>query len=201
MFIGRIAVRNSINATNTIVRGLKTSVPKPWGKHVQGPTFNSCYPTEFRKSNISGAGNGWFALVDIPAGTLMRRVNVADGTLMRFSKEELMASGWDLDDAVNYGIGHHKDASSIYFLNPGTQCNHADRTRTPSVKYVHDEEGVLELWTTRDIKAGEENFNEYHKDFAQCQWYDELQRSRGNVPLSQLNDHINDVYEDASTPA
>ena len=37
--------------------------------------------------------------------------------------------------------------------------NHADRTREASIKYVHDEEDVMELWTTRDVKAGEEMFN------------------------------------------
>ena len=37
--------------------------------------------------------------------------------------------------------------------------NHADRTREASIKYVHDEEDVMELWTTRDVKAGDEMFN------------------------------------------
>jgi len=198
MFLCGIVVRNRrINTTKTIMRGFRTSIPKPWGKPVDGATFNSCYATEFRKSQIAGAGNGWFALVDIPAGTRLRRVAVADGTLLRLSKEDLTTSGWDVDDAVNYGIGHHQDASSIYFLNPGTTMNHADKTRAPSVTYVHDEEGALELCTIKDVKAGEEMFNEYHKDFAPCQWYDELQRSRGNVPLSQLNDHINELYNHA----
>merc|ERR1711937_623956 len=174
----------------------KKIVPKTWGKPAIGPTFNSEYPVEFRKSQIEGAGNGTWALVDIPKGTRVRRVAVDEGTLVRFrSADELKAAGWDVDDAVNYGIGHFADPSSIYFLNPGTAMNHADKTREPSVKYVHDTEGVLELWTVKDVKAGEELFNEYHKDFAPCKWYDELQRSRGNVPLSQLNDHINALYE------
>ena len=33
------------------------------------------YPTEFRPSQIEGAGNGWWAKVDIPAGTRLRRVS------------------------------------------------------------------------------------------------------------------------------
>jgi len=170
-------------------------VEKTWGKPATGPTFNSKYPVEFRKSQIDCAGNGTWALVDIPKGTRLRRLSVADGTLVRFRNEqELKAAGWDIDDAVNYGIGHFADPSSIYFLNPGTAMNHADKTREPSVKYVHDEEGALELWIVKDVRAGEELFNEYHKDFAPCKWYDELQRSRGNVPLSQLNDHINALY-------
>jgi len=174
----------------------KKAIPKTWGKPATGPTFNSKYPIEFRKSQIECAGNGAFALVDIPQGTRLRRVAVADGTLVRFCNEqELMMAGWDIDDTVNYGIGHFRDPSSIYFLNPGTAMNHADKTREPSVKYVHDEEGALELWTVKDIKAGQEMFNHYHKDFAPCMWYDELQRSRGNVPLSQLNDHINALYD------
>jgi hypothetical protein len=172
------------------------AIPKTWGQPATGPTFNSKYPMEFRKSQIEGAGNGAFAAVNIPKGTCLRRVAVADGTLVRFrSEQEIMLAGWDIDDAVNYGIGHFRDPSSIYFLNPGTAMNHADKTREPSVKYVHDEEGVLELWTVKDVKAGEEMFNQYHKDFAPCRWYDELQQSRGNVPLSQLNDHINALYD------
>ena len=36
---------------------------------------------------------------------------------------------------------------------PGTTMNHADKTREPSVKYVHDERDVYELWTIKDIKV------------------------------------------------
>lgn len=171
-------------------------VARPWGKPATGPTFNEKYPTEFRPSQIPGAGNGWWALVDIPAGVRLRRVSVTDGSLLRFETEEaLKAAGWEVDDAVNYGIGHHADPSSVYFLNPGTAMNHADKAREASVRYNHDEAGALELWTVKDIKAGEEMFNAYHVDFAPCPWYDELQRSRGNVPLSQLNDSIEKLYE------
>ncbi len=49
-------------------------------------------------------------------------------------------------------------------------------------------------WTIKDVTAGEEMFNAYHHDFAPCPWYDELQRSRGNVPLSQLNAEIEKMY-------
>ena len=126
------------------------AIPKTWGLPAEGPTFNPDYATEFRPSQIEGAGNGWWAKVDIPKGVKLRRVAVADGTLVRFgSLAEMEDAGWDIDDAVNYGIGHHRDPSSIYFLNPGTAMNHADKTRTASVHYVHDEPDVLELyaWT------------------------------------------------------
>ena len=33
-----------------------------------------------------------------------------------------------------------------------------------------------------------------HRDFAPCPWYDTLQRERGNVPLSQLNEEIEKLY-------
>jgi len=171
-------------------------VPKTWGLPVGGPSFNADYPTEFRPSQIAGAGNGWFALVDIPKGTRLRRASVAEGTLLRFSSQkELMATGWQYDELVNYGIGHRADPSSIYFLNPGTAMNHADRQREASVRYNHDEKDVFELITTKDIKAGEEMFNRYDLDFAPCEWYDALQKSRGNVLLPELNEHINALYD------
>ena len=44
-------------------------------------------------------------------------------------------------------------------------------------------------------QAGEEMFNAYNLDFAPCPWYDELQTSRSNVPLSALDDHINSLYD------
>merc|ERR1719171_1381022 len=171
------------------------NVPKPWGRPAEGPTFCSQYPCEFRQSQIVGAGRGFWAKVDIPAGVMLRRVAVADGTLLRIGNaEELKATGWDTDELVSYGIGHHKDPSAIFFLNPGTAMNHADSTRGASVRYNHEEDGVLTLWTTRPVKAGEEMFNDYGLDFGPCAWYDELQKERGNTPLSQLSDAINKMY-------
>jgi hypothetical protein len=158
------------------------------------------YPTEFRPSQIEGAGHGWWAKVDIPAGTRLRRVSKEDGSLLCFeSIDQLTDAGWDFDETVNYGIGHHQDSSAIYFLNPGTAMNHADSSREASVKYVHDERDVLELWTVKDIKAGEEMFNQYHNDFGPCGWYDEKHRSRGNIPLSQLNDEIEKMIQTNAT--
>ena len=136
------------------------AIPKTWGHPATGPTFNPDHQTEFRPSQIESGGRGWWALSDIPGGTRLRRVSVADGSLVKFSSlAELEEAGWDIDDAVNYGIGHWKSQTAIYFLNPGTAMNHADRTREASIKYVHDEEDVMELWTTRDVKAGDEMFN------------------------------------------
>lgn len=191
-----VSRRTASLGRQTLHRALSTvAIPKTWGHPAEGPTFNSAYATEFRPSAIDGAGNGWWAKVNIPKGTKLRRVSVTDGSLVRFgSLAELENAGWDVDDAVNYGIGHWKDPSSIFFLNPGTAMNHADKTREASVHYVHDEPNVMELWTIKDIVAGEEMFNAYHNDFAPCPWYDELQRSRGNVPLSQLNAEIEKMY-------
>jgi len=170
-------------------------VRKTWGHKPEGPTFTSKYKMEYRISQIQGAGDGSWACEDIPAGTRLRRVSIEDGSLVRFgSEEELRATGWDIDDSVNYGIGHHKDPSGIYFLNPGTTMNHADMTRDASVRYIHDEEGAIELWTIKDIKAGEEIFNNYSVDFGRCDWYDTLQQARGNIPLAWLEETINKEY-------
>eukprot|EP00747_Dinoflagellata_sp_TGD_P055174 gnl/TRDRNA2_/TRDRNA2_149400_c0_seq1.p1 gnl/TRDRNA2_/TRDRNA2_149400_c0~~gnl/TRDRNA2_/TRDRNA2_149400_c0_seq1.p1 ORF type:complete len:281 (+),score=64.81 gnl/TRDRNA2_/TRDRNA2_149400_c0_seq1:75-917(+) len=164
---------------------------KPWGKPAEGPTFNEKYPTEFKESGIPHAGLGWWAKVDIPKGTRMRRVSVADGSLVKVgSLEELQSTGWGVNDSVNYGVGHVKDPSAIYFLNPGTACNHADPTRQVSIQYKHDEKDVFELWTTKDITAGDEMFISYSQAFGPCKWFDEFHNAAGRTPLSQLGDII-----------
>ena len=60
-----------------------------------------------------------------------------------------------LDDAVNYGIGHWRDPSAIFFLNPGTAVNHADKTREAAVMYNHDEPNVGAPASVRPSPRGE----------------------------------------------
>merc|ERR1711939_379885 len=176
-------------------------IPIPWRKPAVGPSFNAEYPVEFRDSSIAGAGWGTWALVDIPAGVRIRRVAEADGTLHCFrSLEEFKASGWDVDDACNYGIrpyGHEDtDPSAICYLNPGTAMNHAaGNGRVASLEYRFIQPGVIEIWSIRDIVAGEEIFNDYGNDFGPCEWYDQFQNDRGNTPLTQLPAFIASMYE------
>ena len=118
-------------------------LPKSWGHPAEGRTFNAEYPTENRTSGIPGAGTGWWARCDIPSGVRLRRCSIADGSLHRFEDEQaLRASGWDLNEAINYGISHKNDRGAIFYTNPGTMCNHADKSREASVKYNFDEKGV-----------------------------------------------------------
>merc|ERR1712072_930772 len=51
-----------------------------------------------------------------------------------------------------------------------------------------------------EAKAGEDMFNQDRKDLVSCMWYDEMQRSQGNVPLLQLNDHINILLDEKAIP-
>jgi len=178
--------------------GEPTAVAIPWGHQPDESTFHPDYATEFRESTIPQCGNGWFAKTDIPSGVQMRRVTAAEGSLFGFTEEEFKATGWNPDEAVNYGIGHHKNPQAIYFLKPGTAVNHADPTREASVEYRHSEDGgsyAMELWTTKNIKAGEEMFCDYARDYAPCEWYDKMQNERGNIPLSQIPAIINKMYE------
>lgn len=170
------------------------AVPVPWGHQPDESTFNPKYATEFRESTIPMCGNGWFAKVDIPAGVRMRRISIEAGSLFRFTEEEFKATGWNPDEAVNYGIGHWMDPAAIFFLKPGTAVNHADPTREATIEYRHCEPGVMELWTSKDIKAGEEMFCDYARDYAPCPWYDKMQNDRGNTPLSQIPAYINSLY-------
>jgi len=167
----------------------------PWKKPVEGPSFSEEYPSEYRTSGVPDGGLGWWAKVDIPKGTRMRRVSVKDKTLHRFADEaELRATGWDIDDAVNYGIGHASDRAGIFYLDPGTACNHADRTRKASVQYNMSKKGMMEIWTIRDVKAGEEMFIDYGISFTDCDWFLELMTPRGLTPLSRLADEIDKMY-------
>ena len=69
-----------------------STMPRTWGRPAEGPTFHPDFPTEFRPSPIAGVG--WWARVDIPKGTLLRRLSVLDGSLVRFkSREDLEAAG------------------------------------------------------------------------------------------------------------
>jgi len=192
----RLAFRAPIKASQASSFRFASAVPVPWRHKAEGSTFNTQYPTEHRPSSIEGAGLGWWAKADIPAGVRLRRVSIETDTLMKFeSKEQLEATGWDISDACNYGIGHWKDPESIYFLKPGTSINHADKTREPSVEYRH-EDGAYEIWSVKDIKEGEEIFCNYENDYAPCEWYDTMQNEKGNTPLSQLPSKINDMYSE-----
>ena len=164
----------------------------PWAKPATGSTFNPDYPTEFAKSQIKNAGFGWWAKVDIPANVRLRSVSVSEGTLLRFENEkELLATKWDINQMNDYGIGHKLDTEAIFFLNPGTMMNHADPSRKASVIYKFLEKGVIELWTIREIKKGEEIFNNYGYDFLKCDWYDDFQNRHGNTTVSLVWKLIN----------
>ena len=153
------------------------AVPKPWKNNIgtSAHSFSQEHRTVFHESTIPGAGRGWFADMDIPAGVRLRRVTLEDGSLLRFpSEKELRATGWSVDEAVHYGIGHKKDRDAVFYLNPGTPCNHGDPSRVVSAEYHFDKPNEMELWSVRGIKAGEEIFIDYTKDYGFVDWYDKL---------------------------
>merc|ERR1719326_2219110 len=79
-------------------KSASAQVPVPWGRQPDPATFHPEFPTEFRPSTIEGAGKGWYAKADIPAGVCMRRVSPEDGSLIRIgSEQELSETGWDID--------------------------------------------------------------------------------------------------------
>ena len=161
---------------------------KPWKKCAKGITF--LYNTEFRKSQIPDSGNGWWALEDIPANVCLRKVSIADKTLLRFiNLDELKQTNWNLDEYVHYGICHRLEKNAIFFLNPSTAMNHSSN---PSVYYKMDKIGEIEIWTSKNIKNGEEIFSNYSSDFnMNCDWYDEHCLSFDKVPISQVVNKYN----------
>jgi hypothetical protein len=135
---------------------------------------------------------GWWAKTDIPAGVLLRTSSVDDGSFVRFAnEEEFHSTGWEVDEAVHYGISLKADPDALYFSNPGIPCNHADPSREPSVEYRLVKPGLMEVWTISEIKAGDEIFTDYTKCFLECDWYDKLVCEHGLVPVAQIGHIIN----------
>ena len=99
-----------------------------------------------------------------------------------------------MKDAVNYGIGHKADRGALYYLNPGTPCNHASPNKSVAVVYHMDKMGEMELWTVRDVKAGEELLIDYKEDYVACDWYDTLCNDNGLTPLSKLGFIVDAMY-------
>jgi len=168
---------------------------RPWKnpETTSAACFNQQYPTEYRKSAIEGAGMGWWAKVDIPAGVHLRTSSVEDGSFFRFaSEEELRSCGWEVDEAVHYGISLNGDPDVTYFSNPGIPCNHADPSRKPSVEYKLVRPGLMEVWTISDIKAGDEILTDYTKCFTECEWYDKLVFEHGLIPVGKIGHLINE---------
>lgn len=164
----------------------------PWERPIQVFSFNQTYQTEFRKSQIENAGFGWWANCNIPANVKLRSFNIADSTLLRFENEqELLATNWNINEMVNYGIGHKLDTSAIFFLKPGIRMNHADPLREPSVVYKFPQKDSIEIWTIKAIAKGEEFFNNYGYDFVECNWYDDFQMRHGNMPISMIAEELN----------
>ena len=180
-------------------RFLATLPHTPWHNfHAPKPCIGlsfSAYDTQFRPSAIPDGGLGWWALMDIPAGVMLRHVAVADGSLHRVANEpELRSTGWDVDEAVHYGIGHKADHGAIYYLDPGTAANHADPTRSAAVEYIMRVPGEMQIRTIRDVKAGEEMFIDYASNFVPVDWFDALCEARGLTPLSKLGGAIDAMY-------
>ena len=59
-----------------------------------------------------------------------------------------------------------------------------------SDRLCHHHWQVMEIWTIKDIKDGEELFIDYGDNFVPCDWYDELAAQHGLTPLSQLSEAI-----------
>ena len=73
----------------------------------------------------------------------------------------------------------------IYFLNPGTAMNHSSTKY--NVCYNMEKKDEIEIWTIRNIKKGEELFNNYSVDFGdQCEWYNQICQENNVIPISHV---------------
>jgi len=52
------------------------------------------------------------------------------------------------------------------------------------------DKGIIEIWTTKNIKKGEGFFNNYEYNFAKCNWCDKVKIRNGNVPKSIIGNKL-----------
>merc|ERR1711937_306089 len=91
--------------------------------------------------------------------------------------------------------GHKSDLTAIFYLDPGTTVNHADRTKQASVKYNFTKPDEMEIWTILPVKAGDELFTDYSDDYIAPKWYEELMTQRNLTPLSALAAEIDKMFQ------
>lgn len=135
---------------------------------------------EVRDSNVPGGGDGLFARVDLPKGTIAAFYNgVRLAYRLGGPKEDWTSSGYKIYINADYESGERMDipaeyiSLSSYCASLGHKLNHSFRPNCEEWFFEHPRFGTVPCERTKeDVKAGAELFLDYEYDPYNCpDWF------------------------------
>mmetsp|Transcript_37359 Transcript_37359/g.83604 ORF Transcript_37359/g.83604 Transcript_37359/m.83604 type:complete len:257 (+) Transcript_37359:55-825(+) len=166
----------------------------PWGMQDKISFGGWCVATDVRKSGIPGAGNARYVLEDIHKGSCVRRTKLLaaeDGmnekiprgsTTMCSKASDLRIftnygdAGAEIstnDQVVNFGGTPYNvpsDNQTIFIWTPANMFNHKTNEANVIIELDPRDLGHVRVVALRDIKAGEELFQDY-RSFTNPEWF------------------------------
>ena len=142
--------------------------------------------TEIKKSSIDGAGLGRFFCGDYNKGDILRiqEINNKDHIVVINNEKEAIL--YDLDFMYNFGHSIPNDnidksyKDSIFLNVHPMFSNHSF---TPNIEYKYEDDKKITI-LTRDVKEGEEIFQDYSKQ-TKVDWYINFLNKIDLVPLQK----------------
>lgn len=144
---------------------------------------NMSVNTEIMDSGIAGAGKGRFFMEDCKKGTVVRVQSIDTDLFVYSNLEELKQA--DFDAVLNFAHTRPRDsdveASEVFINKERLYTNHSNENNI-AFKFVGNKKLA---YTTRDVKAGEEMFQNYN-DFSAVAWYETYLHSLGKMSLREF---------------
>lgn len=144
---------------------------------------NMSVNTEIMDSGIAGAGKGRFFMEDCKKGTVVRVQSIDTDLFVYNNLEELKQA--DFDAVLNFAHTRPRDsdveASEVFINKERLYTNHSNENNI-AFKFVGNKKLA---YTTRDVKAGEEMFQNYN-DFSAVAWYETYLHSLGKMSLREF---------------
>ena len=144
---------------------------------------NMCVKTKIMDSGIAGAGKGRFFMEDCKKGTIVRVQSIDTDLFVYTNLEQLKQA--DPDAVINFAHTRPRDsdveASEVFINKERLYTNHSNENNI-AFKFVGNKKLA---YTTRDVKAGEEMFQNYN-DFSAVVWYETYLHSLGKMSLREF---------------
>ena len=134
--------------------------------------------TIIQKSLIDGAGNGRFFDQDCKKGTLIREqeFNSDELVILKSTKdiEKYKVTNKELIHFCHSIPDSHENNNIVYLNRPPMVTNHSE---DPNIYYVYSDK--KRTYTLRDIKKGEEMYQDY-KSFSEVKWFTDYLKDKHN---------------------